>query len=105
MDRLWIIAATGVWLRIDHVGIENYHLQRDHSRASVVAQLVRDGYLPQLLLSMDVCFRSRLHWYGGTGYDYLFKSFVPMLKAEGISDAEIHTMTVENPQRALAVQC
>ena len=105
MDRLRTIAATGVWLQIDHIGMEDYPFQRDHSRAKVVAQLVRDGYHSQLLLSMDVCFRSRLHWYGGTGYDYLLESFVPVLKAEGVSDAELHTMTVENPQRALAFQC
>ncbi len=100
IDRLREIAATGVYLEIDHVGLEER--QRDHQRAKTVARLIREGYLPQLLLSMDVCFKSRLHWYGGTGYDHLLKTFVPLLLAEGVTESAIHTMLVENPQRALA---
>ena len=51
---------------------------------------------------MDVCFTSRLHYFGGEGYDQILKSFVPKLTAEGLSELQVHTMMFENPQRALA---
>ena len=100
LDRLRAVAAKGVYLGIDHIGWEVP--QRDHQRARTVAQLIRDGYVHQLLLSMDICMKSRLHWHGGHGYDYLLRGFVPLLKEASVTDAEIRTMLVDNPQRLLA---
>ena len=41
--------------------------------------------------------------YGGGGYTYLAATFLPRLRAAGVSDAEIETMTVANPRRLLTV--
>ena len=103
LDRLKAVADRGVYLQIDHVGLEDR--QPDPIRAKTVGQLVRQGYVSQILLSMDVCFKSRLHWFGGTGYDHILRSFVPMLEAEGLTESEIRTMMFDNPQRALAFDC
>lgn len=103
LDTLKAVADRGVYVQVDHVGLEDR--QRDHARAETVAQLVRQGYVSQILLSMDVCFKSRLRWFDGTGYDHILKSFVPMLEAEGLTESEIRTMMVDNPQRALAYEC
>ena len=100
MERFRAVADAGAYVQIDHSGLEIF--QRDVVRAKTVAQLVREGYLSQILLSMDICFKSRLHYYGGTGYDHLLKVFVPLLEAEGVTNPEINTMLVENPRRALA---
>lgn len=51
---------------------------------------------------MDICANSQLHWNGGHGYDYLLRSFVPLLFEEGLIEAEVHTLLVDNPRRALA---
>ncbi|MBI3977423.1 MAG: phosphotriesterase-related protein [Chloroflexi bacterium] len=102
MPRLRSIAARGVFLEIDHVGMWFY--QRDEQRARTVAQLIREGYLSQILLSQDVCFKRLLHWFGGGGYDRLLTGFLPLLMAEGVTKQEIHTMLVENPRRALAFE-
>lgn len=99
MDRLRSIAATGVYLQFDHIGAQT--LQLDRQRAKTVAQLIQEGYVAQILLSQDLCFKSRLHWFGGTGYDYLLRSFVPLLIAEGVSASIVHQMLVDNPRRAL----
>jgi phosphotriesterase-related protein len=40
--------------------------------------------------------------YGGYGYDYILSSLVPMAKAMGFSDEEIHTILVENPKAMLS---
>lgn len=100
MDYLVSIAERGAYVQIDHVGMEFY--QRDHARARTVAQLVALGYVDQVLLSHDVCFKRLLHWFGGNGYDHLPVTFVPMLRAAGVSDADVQRMLVDNPRRALA---
>jgi len=100
LDRLRSVAAAGVYMGIDHIGATVH--QTDRQRARTVARLVRDGFLSQVLLSQDICMKSRLHWYGGTGYDHLLAHFVPLLLSEGLTESEVHTMLVENPRRALA---
>ena len=42
-----------------------------------------------------------LHWHGGHGYDYLLSDFVPLLLEEGLTEAQIQTILVENPRRVL----
>ena len=100
VDRLSYVGAAGAYLGIDHIGATVH--QTDRQRAKTVAQLVRDGYLSQLLLSHDICMKSSLHWHGGTGYDYLLTQFVPLLLDEGLTQSQVDTMLVENPRRALA---
>ena len=55
--------ARGVYLQIDHIGLEV--VQRDHQRAKTIAHLIKAEHLSQLLMSMDMCHKSRLHWHGG----------------------------------------
>ena len=38
---------------------------------------------------------------GGHGYDYLLRTFVPLLQEEGLSEAEVRTILVDNPRRVL----
>jgi phosphotriesterase-related protein len=42
--------------------------------------------------------------YGGNGYAYLAETFLPRLRAAGVSDAEIQTITAENPRRLLTIR-
>ena len=55
------------------------------------------------MLSQDVCNDSQLTRHGGNGYTYLTDTFLPRLRAAGVSDAEIETMTVANPRRLLTI--
>jgi len=103
MDRLRAIAARGAYLQLDHIGFEVN--QRDHQRAKTIARLIDEGYVSQMLISMDICMKSRLHWFGGTGYDYLLKDFISLLTAEGVGDEALDIITVKNPQRVLAFNC
>jgi len=97
------IAATGVFVQIDHVGRPaSAGTQPEEQRARNVVQVVRAGHLDQVLLSMDICANSQLHWNGGHGYDYLLKTFVPLLYREGLTEAEVRTLLIDNPRRALA---
>ena len=50
-----------------------------------------------------MCHDSQLTRYGGNGYTYLAETFLPRLRAAGVSDDEIHTITIDNPRRLLTV--
>ncbi len=96
------VARTGVFIEVDHVGALQVQFQPEGQRVQNVVALVRAGHLDQLLLSMDICKRSQLEAYGGNGYGYLFRVFVPLLREAGLTEREVTTILVDNPRRVLA---
>lgn len=96
------IAERGVYVEIDHVGRPaSAGTQPEWRRARNVAELVRAGYLERVLISMDICCNSLLHWNGGHGFDYLLTTFVPLLREEGLTEEQIRVILVDNPVRVL----
>ncbi len=71
---------------------------------ALARELVERGHADRLLLSQDVCHNSQLKAYGGNGYVHLFETFLPELRAAGVSEDAIEQMTIVNPARILAVQ-
>ena len=69
----------------------------------LLCELVGRGHADRVLLSQDVCNDSQLVRFGGNGYAYLATTFLPRLRAAGVSDADIETMTVANPRRLLTI--
>jgi len=69
----------------------------------LLLELLHRGHLDRVLLSQDVCHNSQLRHYEGNGYTYLQTIFLPRLLAAGVSQAEIHRLTVENPRRILTI--
>lgn len=93
------LARRGAWVQFDTIrGIHPYAAER---RLRFVLEAARRGYLDQVLLSHDVCALSHLRAYRGTGYDYIPTEFIPRLREAGLSDEQIHLLTVVNPRRAL----
>ena len=102
-DDVLAIAETGVFVQIDHVGRKpTGGMISDQQRAQNVAQVVRAGRVGQLVVSMDICANSQMHARGGHGYDHLLRTFVPLVREAGVSEADLQTILVENPQRILA---
>jgi len=95
------LAERGAYIQYDHIGKQLFQL--DTVRADMIAEMVHRGYTRQILLSMDTALKTDLHTWGGVGYDYLFKEFVSLLRSQGVSESDIHTMIVENPKRVLAI--
>ena len=96
------IAERGVYVEIDHVGrAASAGTQPEWRRARNVAELVQAGYLERVLISMDICANSLLHWNGGHGFDYLLTTFVPLLREEGLTEEQIRIILVDNPIRVL----
>ena len=94
------ILESGAYVQFDTVG--RNHMNPDSRRASAFAELARLGWKHKLLLSSDRCHRSDLCAFGGLGYGYVFTGFFDLLRAKGIDDETLDTVTIENPRRALA---
>jgi len=100
------LLARGVTLSFDQFGCEEYvrpgwSKAPDSARVQAILRLVEAGYVDRIVLSNEVVSKFRLRKYGGYGYSHLLDNIVPDLKYAGVSDAQIHTMLVENPQRLL----
>ena len=98
------IAEKGVFLGIDNIGYSGDGYPPDEVRARNVVELIAEGFEDQLLLSLDICMKQHLHSYGGKGYDYLQRKFLPLLAKVGVNEEKIAKMTVTNPARALAFE-
>ncbi len=101
IDSLLPIAERGAWLNVDNLAFVAGYAPLSF-RADNVAELCRRGLAGQVMLSNDICELGQLHAYGGVGYDNVITNFVPMLRERGVSDEDIHRMTVESPGRAFA---
>jgi phosphotriesterase-related protein len=68
----------------------------------LVADLVADGYVDQIMLATDGARRSLWAHYGGIGLAWLASRFVSILHHLGVDGQAIDTMFVANPARFLA---
>jgi predicted metal-dependent phosphotriesterase family hydrolase len=101
LDYCLGVARWGGYVSIDNVG----HQAGDHEAdvRRVVVGLIEGGHTEHVLLSQDVGQVAELRARGGRGYTYLSQTFLPGLRAAGVGEDTIHTMTVENPRRWLTI--
>jgi phosphotriesterase-related protein len=74
----------------------------ESQRISSIKQLIGDGYLEHILLSHDTFLKVLLTSYGGFGYAHILRNIVPVMLRQGITEAQVHTMMVDNPGRLLS---
>jgi len=93
-------ARRGAYLEYDAIGAPG---QSDQHYIDLIRRAADGGLARQVLLSQDA------GWYDAgqpkapiRGYGYLVQHFLPALRQAGFAEAEIRTLTVENPQRAFA---
>jgi predicted metal-dependent phosphotriesterase family hydrolase len=82
------------------------YYRSDRSRARGLAELVADGYADRIVLSLDmtgaeVYLNTTTH--GQSGYSYLGRSFVPMVRELGVPDDALEQMLAGNPARLLTL--
>jgi phosphotriesterase-related protein len=112
-DKGWLsdLAARGSYIEYDHFGNEssyyppnpNVDMPSDAQRMDLVLWHVEQGHGPQLLLSQDVATKTRLHRYGGQGYDHLLTNLAPRLRRRGLSAESVRMLLVDNPARAFCL--
>ena len=113
------VVDGGSYIGFDRIGI--LRLQPDEVRADNLVKLVRGGYRAQIMMSQD----RHCGWLGKFArqvppaeqahidalreqgkwpplYTYMFTDFLPMLRARGLTDAEIFSMLDDNPRRFFA---
>lgn len=100
------IVRRGAHVEADFLGMSFTPLERagEPKVVELISTLLNEGFEKQILLSQDVCHDSQLASYGGNGYTYLQKSFLPRLAAAGVDAATIKTITEENPARLLTLR-
>ncbi len=97
----WLaILKRGAYCQFDMIGWTE--LADDEVRAERLAGLARMGWAKKILLSTDTCRQSQLRRNGGRGYGFLMRSFLPRLRALGVTEEQIRSMLVEAPRAALA---
>jgi phosphotriesterase-related protein len=78
-------------------------MPNDAVRLRAIRGLIDRGHLAQVLISHDICYRSRLVRWGGHGYGHIFANVVPMMRRRGFAEAEIQSILVDNPRRLLTL--
>ena len=106
------LLGAGCYLEFDGIGTAERSLPvppprwpyriNDTQRFTLLAKLIDQGYLKQILLSHDIWIKTRHAAYGGAGYAHILLHAIPLMRRMGITDEQIRTMMVDNPKRILA---
>jgi phosphotriesterase-related protein len=106
--RLLRLADTGCVIEFDLFGQENSYyvhsdidMPNDAVRLRLIRALINHGHLDRVVISHDICYRTRLTRYGGHGYQHIFANVIPMMRRRGYSETEIDTIMVRTPKRLL----
>lgn len=109
LDYLQSILDRGSFIGMDRFGLEAM-LPTDQ-RVQTVAKLCAKGFAGQMVVSHDACsyqdfFDQKYieqfapHWH----YEHVPKDVLPALLEAGVSQADIDTMTIENPKKIFSRQ-
>lgn len=102
------IVEKGCYLEYDLFGADGiyptqmamgFDVANDAIRITQLMELIEDGFLNQILISQDNCFKVMLRTYGGNGYAHILELIVPKMRAKGMTEEQINTILVENPKR------
>ena len=106
--RILRLADSGVTVEFDlfgqessYYGLSDIDMPNDATRLRLIRALISYGHLDRVVISHDICYRTRLVSFGGHGYGHIFRNVVPMMKKRGYSEGEIDAILVRNPRRLL----
>ena len=106
-DYLIAVLRRGVVVGFDSFGQENYfsatwRARSDLEKGTMLMRLIDEGFGDQLVLAQDVCKKSHLKAFGGTGFDHVTERVVPRLMANaGLTRSQADAMLVRTPRRLL----
>jgi phosphotriesterase-related protein len=103
-EHLEQILRRGSTIGMDRFGLD-FMLPME-KRVSTIATLCKRGFAKQMVLSHDAC--CHIDWFSKEmvqqlaprwTFRHIPDDVIPALRAEGVSDADIRTMTADNPRR------
>lgn len=110
-DDVVALARRTCIVEYDFFGIEqsNYwlgvvDLPTDWMRLRALRKLFDAGFGDRVVISHDICTRSRLKSCGGHGYGHILRNVVPLMRDRGFSQSEIDQVLIETPRRLLTLE-
>ena len=102
------LAATGCYLSFDLFGVEQsfyapspIDMPNDAVRIDRIRTLFDAGYARSVVISHDICVKTRLGRYGGEGYGHIPARVLPVFARKGFTGDELDLLMVENPAAML----
>lgn len=103
------LAETGVVLEFDMFGFEtsrfaqggDVDLSSDGVRLTWIRTLLDAGHRDRIVISHDICTRTRQTSFGGHGCGHIFRNIVPMMRRRGFNETEVQAILVDNPANLL----
>lgn len=109
-ERDWLLrlADTGCYIEYDLFGNESSYyppnpkvdMPSDAQRMDLVKWHFEQGHGAKILISHDIAHKTRLHEYGGLGYDHITSNIVPRLLSRGYDQAQVDRLLIDNPADA-----
>jgi phosphotriesterase-related protein len=99
------LARRGAFLEFDMIGMDFFYADQqvqcpsDDEVARAIVRLVEAGLGDRVLLSHDVFLKMMLTRYGGNGYAYVTRHFLPRLARHGLDAGTIESLMTLNPRR------
>lgn len=109
-DGIAELLLRGANVEWDFFGIEQSHywmgevaLPIDRDRLHLIQGFADAGYADQLLVSQDICTKTRLRKWGGHGYGHILRNVRPMMRRFGFDPALIGKLLRDTPLRLLTI--
>jgi phosphotriesterase-related protein len=98
------LAARGAFIEYDMIGMDFFYADQqvqcpsDEEAARAIVKLIERGHRDRILLSHDVFLKMMLTRYGGNGYGYILRHFLPRLRRHGVDEASLGILMRDNPR-------
>ena len=103
------LARRGCIVEFDFFGIETSKywmgvadLPTDWMRLRCIRRLFDADLADRVVVSHDICTRSRLQSLGGHGYGHLLRNVAPLMIERGFTQGEIDRLLIDTPRRLLS---
>ncbi|MBL6928158.1 MAG: aryldialkylphosphatase [Rhodospirillales bacterium] len=108
-DSILRLAETGIVLEFDMFGFEtsrfaqggDIDLSSDGVRLTRIRDLLDAGYRDRIVISHDICTRTRQMEFGGHGCGHIFRNIVPMMRRRDFDEPDIQAVLIDNPANLL----
>lgn len=74
----------------------------DLTRINQIKELIKEGFLNQIMVSHDVCYKVMLRKFGGSGFDYIPTMTVKQMLDSAMTEKQINTIMIDNPSRMIS---
>lgn len=98
------LAARGAFIEYDMIGMTYFYADQqvqcpdDEAAALGILRLIDAGFGDRVLLSQDVFLNMMLTRYGGNGYAFVTRHFLPRLVRHGLDPANAIALLTDNPK-------